>query len=76
MTCRRNSVRVEGVICTMSPLVVVEGPLLVVEGQQRAEHQPHYFDFVNYSNTPFHPLHVLYHPMIDWRCWTKAASGK
>ena len=32
MTRRHNSVRVDGVIRTMSPLVVVEGPLVVVEG--------------------------------------------
>ena len=39
MTSRHNSVRVEGDIWTMSPLIVIEGPLLangfIGEGQDR-----------------------------------------
>ena len=32
VTRPHNSVEIEGVMCTMTPLVVVEGPLLMVEG--------------------------------------------
>ena len=50
MTGLHNSVKVEGLICTMSPLVVVEGPLLEVEelmSRTACRPPPALFEFLN-----------------------------
>ena len=55
MTHSHNSVRVEGGIWTMSPIVVVEGPVFVGVGLMlRTAHSPppHYLDFATIRTLP------------------------
>ena len=60
MTRRLTSVEGERDIGTLSPLVVVEGPVFVVGWLTRrtaSSHRLHNCDFWNNLNTPFRPLH-------------------